>query len=83
MYFTVEIIIFLLPTQLMETCPYKYNIVIDLQNGSSYIVIEFHLHSFLRLCKDVKFGANNHVYFISQDQMGNESRSKKKETRAI
>ena len=30
-----------------------------------------------------KYGANNHVYFISQDQMGRESQSKKKETRAI
>ena len=29
-----------------------------------------------------KYGANNHVYFISQDQMGRESQSKKKETRA-
>ena len=30
-----------------------------------------------------KYGANNHVYFISQDQMGRESQSKKKENRAI
>ena len=29
-----------------------------------------------------KYGANNHVYFISQD-MGMESQSKNKETRAI
>ena len=28
-------------------------------------------------------GDHNHVYFISQDQMGRESQSKKKETRAI
>ena len=29
-----------------------------------------------------KYGAKNHVYFISQDQRGGESQSKKKDTRA-
>ena len=32
---------------------------------------------------DHKYGANNHVYFISQDQMCRESQSKNKETGAI
>ena len=30
-----------------------------------------------------KYGTNNHVYFFSQDQMGREAQSKKKETIAI
>ena len=49
---------------------------------SKYANIEMTMVAKMKLI-DPPYAANNHVYFISQDQIGRESQSKKKETRAI
>ena len=56
-----------------------------LSETSKYANIEITMVAKMKLIypPTITNGANNHVYFISQDQMGRESQSKKKETRAI